>query len=46
MKNVKLRIDLLPNLFLKNDGTFDKDEAIKLCGKIAGVYLADFSIYN
>ncbi len=37
MKNVKLRIDLLPNLFLKNDGTFDKDEAIKLCGKIAGV---------
>lgn len=27
----------MPNQFLKSDGTFNKDEAIKLSGKIAGV---------
>lgn len=32
-----LRIDILPNLFLKEDGTFDKENAIDLCGKIAGI---------
>ncbi len=37
MKKTKIKIGILPNQFLKPDGTFDKDEAIKLCGKIAGV---------
>ena len=32
-----VKIDMLPNQFLKDDGTFDKEEALKLCGKIAGV---------
>ena len=27
----------MPNLFLKTDGTFNKDEALNLAGKIAGV---------
>lgn len=34
-KNIK--IDILPNHFRKLDGTFDKEEAIKFCGRIAGV---------
>lgn len=33
----KLKIDILPNYYLKEDGTFDKEKAINLCGKIAGV---------
>ena len=33
----QIKIDILPNHFLKSDGTFNKEEAIKLCGKIAGV---------
>ena len=37
MKKTKARIDILPNQFLKEDGTFDKEKAINLCGKIAGV---------
>jgi hypothetical protein len=37
MENTKIKIDILPNYFLKEDGTFDKEQAIKLCGKIAGV---------
>jgi len=37
MKDTRMRIDILPNQFLKEDGTFDKEEAIKLSGKIAGV---------
>ena len=37
MKETKIKIGILPNQFLKKDGTFDKEEAIKLCGKIAGV---------
>lgn len=32
-----MNISILPNQFLKDNGTFDKEEAIKLCGKIAGV---------
>ena len=32
-----MNISILPNQFLKNNGTFDREEAIKLCGKIAGV---------
>lgn len=32
-----IKIDILPNQFLKDNGTFDKEEAIKLSGKIAGV---------
>ena len=37
MKKTKIKIDILPNLFLKTDGTFNKDEALNLAGKIAGV---------
>ena len=37
MKENKIKIDILPNYFLKKDGSFDREEAIKLCGKIAGV---------
>lgn len=37
MKQEKIKIDILPNYFLKEDKTFDKDEAIKLSGKIAGI---------
>ncbi|MEG0826591.1 MAG: FAD-dependent thymidylate synthase [Bacilli bacterium] len=33
----KIKINILPNLFLNPDGTFDKERAINLCGKIAGV---------
>ena len=32
-----MNISILPNQFLKNNGTFDREEAIKLCGKIVGV---------
>lgn len=35
MNNIK--IDILPNYFRKDNGTFDKEEAIKFCGRIAGV---------
>ncbi len=35
MENMKIAI--LPNLFLKENGTFDKDKAFELSGKIAGV---------
>ena len=37
MEQTKIKVGILPNYFLKSDGTFDKDEAIKLSGKIAGV---------
>lgn len=37
MEYQKIKVGILPNQFLKLDGTFDKDEAIKLSGKIAGV---------
>ena len=37
MEQTKIKIGILPNHFLKEDGTFDTDEAIKLSGKIAGV---------
>lgn len=37
MEHTKIKVGILPNQFLKADGTFDKDEAIKLSGKIAGV---------
>jgi len=33
----KIKIDILPNYYLKDNSTFDMEEAIKLCGKIAGV---------
>lgn len=32
-----MKIEILPNYFLNENGTFNKDEAIKLSGKIAGV---------
>ncbi len=37
MEQTKIKVGILPNQFLKSDGTFDKGEAIKLSGKIAGV---------
>ena len=37
MEYQKIKVEILPNQFLRLDGTFDKDEAIKLSGKIAGV---------
>lgn len=37
MNKEKIKIDILPNQFLKSNGTFNKEEAIKLSGKIAGV---------
>lgn len=37
MEKKIMKIDILPNYFLKSDGTFDKDGAIQLSGKIAGV---------
>ena len=38
MKKTNIKIDILPNCqYLNEDGTFNKDEAIKLTGKIAGV---------
>jgi len=35
--NNNMKIEILPNLYLKEDGTFDKEKALNLCGKIAGV---------
>lgn len=37
MEHTKIKVGILPNQFLNTDGTFNKDEAIKLSGKIAGV---------
>ncbi len=37
MEKEPIKVKILPNQFLKADGTFDKKEAIKLSGKIAGV---------
>lgn len=33
----KIKIEILPNLFLNEDGTFNKNGAMNLSGKIAGV---------
>lgn len=37
MEKSSVKIDILPNQFLGEDGSFNQEEAIKLCGKIAGV---------
>ncbi len=37
MEKYGIKVDILPNYFLKSDGTFNKEEALNLCGKIAGV---------
>ena len=37
MEKMKMKVSILPNYFLKDDGTFDKNGALKLSGKIAGV---------
>ncbi len=37
MEKFNTRIDILPNIYRKEDGAFDKEEALKLSGKIAGV---------
>ncbi len=36
MENLKIRVSILEHLYLKEDGTFDKNRAIKLAGQIAG----------
>ncbi len=41
MKNLKIKIDILPNQFLKSDGTFDKEGALKFSGRVAGVCYAE-----
>ncbi len=38
MEKLELKVGILPNQFLKSDGTFDKDKALLQCGKIAGVF--------
>ena len=45
MEQNNLKISILPNLYLKDDGTFDKESAINFCGKIAGICYSkeDFS---
>lgn len=37
MKKTNIKIGILPNQFLNEDGTFNMDEAIKHSGRIAGV---------
>ena len=37
MEQTKIKVGILPNQYLKTDGTFNKKEAINLSGKIAGV---------
>ncbi|MBR5662635.1 MAG: FAD-dependent thymidylate synthase [Bacilli bacterium] len=37
MKRYDTKVSILPNYFLKEDGTYNKDEAIKLSGQIAGI---------
>lgn len=37
MNDSKLKIDILPNYFLNDNGTFNKEEALLLSGKIAGI---------
>lgn len=37
MEQTKIKVNILPNQFLKSDGTYDKETAIKLAGKIAGI---------
>lgn len=37
MEKMGIKVSILPNYFLKLNGTFDKQEAIKLSGKIAGI---------
>ncbi len=32
-----MKIELLPNLYRMKDGTFDKEKALNICGKFAGV---------
>ncbi|MEG2283699.1 MAG: FAD-dependent thymidylate synthase, partial [Bacilli bacterium] len=37
MEQAKIKVNILPNLFLKENGILDKERALNLCGKIAGV---------
>ena len=37
MKRYDTKVSILPNYFLNEDGTYNKDEAIKLSGQIAGI---------
>ena len=32
-----MKVQILPNYFLNSNGTFNKEEAIKYCAKIAGI---------
>lgn len=44
MENIK--IEILPNLYLKNDGTFDLEKALQMSGKIAGLCYAETSFHD
>lgn len=37
MRQTDMNVEILPNSFLKRNGTFDQDAALMLCAKIAGV---------
>src|SRR5574344_852605 len=37
MEQTRIKVDILPNQFLNEDGTYNVDAAMDLCGKIAGV---------
>jgi len=37
MEQTKMKLGLLPSQYVKESGIFDKEKAINLCGKIAGV---------
>ena len=37
MEKYNIKVEILPNQFLKENGTFNKKEALNLAGKIAGV---------
>lgn len=37
MEQTKMKIDILPNVFLNEDGSFDKKKAMLLSGQIAGI---------
>lgn len=37
MEQLRIRVGILPNQFLNANGTFNKEEAINLAGKIAGI---------
>ena len=41
-----IKIEILPNLYLKEDGTFDLEKALQMSGKIAGLCYAKTSFHD